>query len=155
MGKQRFEQLSNLLEPSTTVVGIDEHTGLIINMNDKQCHVVGKGSVTIISDQKKPRIFTGGPFHISELGKICIAKEQPANYKSALPWMTKLQTDASPPIQPSKTVLDTCASREQARKTGNWALADLLRNQLQNMGWRVDDTKEGYKLMPYSAPCID
>ena len=152
MGEQRFEQLINLLEPSTTVVGIDEHTALIINVNDKQCNVVGKGSVTIIPDQKKRRIFTNGPFPISELGTLSIAKEQPANYKSALPWITKLQSNTSPLIEPSKTVLDTCASREQARKTGDWALADSLRNQLQDMGWQVDDTREGYKLIPYPLP---
>tara|TARA_Y100000590_G_scaffold136280_1_gene156022 strand:+ start:147 stop:1208 length:1062 start_codon:yes stop_codon:yes gene_type:complete len=151
MGAQRFKQLSNLLEVSTTVVGIDEHTALIINMKDKQCHVVGKGSVTIISHRKKPRIFTSGSFSISELGQLSIPKPRRANYKSALPWLTKLQTHTSLSSQPSKMVLDTCASREQARKTGNWALADLLRNQIQEMGWRVTDTEEGSKLIPYHS----
>ena len=152
MGAQRFEQLSNLLEVSTTVVGIDEHTALIINMKEKQCHVVGKGSVTIISHRKKPRIFTSESFSISELGQLFIPEPRRANYKSALPWLTKLQTHTSLSAKPSKTVLDTCASREQARKTGDWALADLLRDQIQEMGWRVDDTKEGSKLIPYRSP---
>ena len=150
MGEKRFLQLKSLLESSTTVVGIDEHTALIIDIGSRQCHVLGKGSVTIIHSEAKSKIFSGGYFSLSELGEPYIPKQGLVRYKSVLPWITKLQT--SLPVQPSKAVLDVCSSREEARKTGDWGLSDLLRNQLQYMGWRVDDTKEGAKLIPFRSP---
>ena len=148
MGEARFNKLKALLEPSTTIVGIDEHTALVIDLSANQCHVFGKGSVTVISKDEKPQVFIAGCFPVEELGALCFSGQPPVRYKSALTWMAKLQTQSSPPITPSKAVLDTCASREQARKTRNWVLADSLRNELHDMGWKVDDTKEGTTLIP-------
>ncbi|HLB47005.1 MAG TPA: hypothetical protein VJL59_08250, partial [Anaerolineales bacterium] len=48
MGEARFAELTALLPPDTTVVGINEHTGMIVDFGEEQCHVMGRGSVTLI-----------------------------------------------------------------------------------------------------------
>jgi cysteinyl-tRNA synthetase len=37
-------------------------------------------------------------------------------------------------------------ARQQARLCKDWAAADELRQQLEGLGWRVDDTPDGLKL---------
>lgn len=48
MGVSRFKQLRNLLPKNEKVAGIDEHTALIIDLNNKNQKIMGKGNVTIL-----------------------------------------------------------------------------------------------------------
>lgn len=45
VGKERFEKLLKLLPQSEKVIGIDETTGLIINLKTKEKTVLGKGEI--------------------------------------------------------------------------------------------------------------
>jgi hypothetical protein len=77
MGRYRFEALINLLPSDQVVIGIDEHTGLIIDFQDACTHVIGSGNVTILSEGSE-RIFpSGSTVNLSELG----------NYKLPAPWV--------------------------------------------------------------------
>ena len=46
----------------------------------------------------------------------------------------------------SKKVLELVNKREQARKDKDWDKADELRNEIQELGFKVDDTDEGTKI---------
>jgi cysteinyl-tRNA synthetase len=48
---------------------------------------------------------------------------------------------------PSK-VTELVKKREEARKTKDWNEADLLRNQILEMGWIIEDKPDGFKLKP-------
>jgi hypothetical protein len=48
MGKPRFLQLMKMLPAETTVIGIDEKTGLIMDLKRGECSILGAGSVTLI-----------------------------------------------------------------------------------------------------------
>jgi cyanophycinase-like exopeptidase len=48
MGAERFARLYALLPPGTVVLGIDEHTGFVIDAAAGECRVLGAGSVTIL-----------------------------------------------------------------------------------------------------------
>lgn len=52
MGLRRFEKLLGLLPKEEILVGIDEQTALVINLNSKKGLVLGKGKVTILKDRK-------------------------------------------------------------------------------------------------------
>jgi len=47
MGELRFRQLETLLPDDATIIGIDEHTACIIDLNAKQIDIQGIGNVTI------------------------------------------------------------------------------------------------------------
>ena len=48
MGRGRFDRLMDILPVGVSVLGIDEHTALIIDMELQECQVVGSGGVTIL-----------------------------------------------------------------------------------------------------------
>ncbi len=45
-----------------------------------------------------------------------------------------------------KEVLSLAEEREKARKAGDWAKSDILRNKIRSKGFLIEDTKEGYKI---------
>ena len=60
MGQERFAALVDMLPPDLTVLGIDEKTGLILDLVEGVCKVAGSGGVTLIHT---------GHTHESQLGK--------------------------------------------------------------------------------------
>lgn len=50
MGEERFARLRELLPPGATILGIDEHTSCIIDVNKNTLAVRGQGQLTIIRD---------------------------------------------------------------------------------------------------------
>ncbi len=47
LGEARLELFESMLDSDTYVLGIDEHTGLVINLDAEEAKVVGNGRVTI------------------------------------------------------------------------------------------------------------
>ncbi len=48
MGQSRFAELMQLLPPDVAVIGIDEKTALVLELQSGECHVQGAGGITII-----------------------------------------------------------------------------------------------------------
>ena len=68
IGIERFNQWCNQLPPGQTTVGLDEHTGIIIDFAAGKCTVSGVSSVTLLR-ACNPEIFpAGAEFPISEMG---------------------------------------------------------------------------------------
>jgi cysteinyl-tRNA synthetase len=56
----------------------------------------------------------------------------------------------APPLEedkPSADVLALADQREQARANKKWSESDRLRDQISALGWIVQDTKDGQKLV--------
>jgi cysteinyl-tRNA synthetase len=45
-------------------------------------------------------------------------------------------------------VMNLIKEREEARKDKDWAKADSIRDQIQKLGWTIEDKPNGYKLKP-------
>jgi len=61
---------------------------------------------------------------------------------------------------PSADVLALAEQRLQARASKNWSESDRLRDQIAALGWTVQDTKDGQKLvkalnLPESHSIVD
>jgi hypothetical protein len=147
MGQQRFEQLLALLPPKQTVVGIDEHTALILNLAEQKCEVMGKGTVTLLTEGKTRTFASEQSFTITELGEFEIPKPQTL-IPSAV-WQDILATQQAvqnTPSRPSTDVIDLVQKREAARSRKDWQASDRLRDQLADLGWQVQDTPDGPQL---------
>ena len=46
-----------------------------------------------------------------------------------------------------KKIKDLLVSRQESRNNKDWKMSDLLRDKLESMGWSVDDTASGQKLL--------
>jgi len=53
MGKERFEKLLKILPGPTTILGIDEQTACIFDLNKKEIKLMGNGGITIQKNSEK------------------------------------------------------------------------------------------------------
>ena len=143
MGKTRFRLLLEMLPGDVTVIGIDEQTGLLVDLVNEVCQVVGTGGITLTIRGKDRRFETGMAFAITELGDFHFpepAKGLPQDvWEQAI--LRKQSQEMSTP--PPDTVIALVKQREAARQSKNWMLADDLRDQILGIGWQVLDTNDG------------
>lgn len=142
MGMERFSQWCDMLPSDHTLVGLDEHTGLIIDFEKGECTISGVSSVSLVRECN-PVIFAAGKiFPLSELGEFKIPEPPGQGISSAA---RDLIANA---VHPDNESLSTEAqalvdARQDARTAKNWAESDRLRDELAERGWTVKDTPAG------------
>lgn len=67
MGERRLSQLEGELDDGTWVLGVDEHTALVIDIDADTAEVTGKGVVTIRVDGTSEEIPSGETFSLGRL----------------------------------------------------------------------------------------
>ena len=146
VGRERFDIWCNSLPPQNTTVGLDEHTGLIVDFETRQCEVSGVSSVSLVHDCEAKIFPAGAKFPVTALG-------MPGNVEpfeegiSAKAWDLVNNAPEIEDEQPSAEVLELVERRQQARAGKQWAESDRLREQISALGWTVQDTKDGQKLI--------
>lgn len=155
MGQDRYAQLVEMLDEPYTLLGIDEHTSVVLDFGEQCCYVLGKGEIRIFRDDNERIFSTGESFPLAEMG----AWRVPALGEGIDPdvWQQALtaeeekvrerETAVSTPT-PTDEAIDLMHQRTAARAAKDWATADKLRDQLAEMGWQVQDTAEGPELVP-------
>jgi hypothetical protein len=145
MGGDRFKRLATMLPPGTTIVGIDEHTALVLDLGNGGCRVMGKSVVSVQCGEEERRFEHGHSFPLSELGPF----HQPLGPVRLPAEVEMLARAAQPPIPPEvapgppSEVVVLAKERDEARAHHDWAAADALRDQIAALGWRVVDTQDG------------
>jgi hypothetical protein len=153
LGQVRFTHLSEMLPVDQTVMGLDEKTGLLIDLNSASCQIIGLGGVTIQHSGHEVHYLNGQSFPLNSLGTfinpadgaglpvdifqkaLSIAREKSGKDINYLPQSTQ-------PIPP-KDIMILVERRQIARANKEWVIADLLRNELYTLGWKVEDTDNG------------
>ena len=147
VGSDRFMQWYDLLPANQTIVGLDEHTSLIIDLKAGKCTVSGTNSVTL-TRKGNPEIFhAGSVFPVDKLGKIKYPRTMDEGILSAA-WemassIEQVQDSNEVPEEIQKLIND----RLDARQRKDWAAADIIRQQIAALGWSVLDTPEGQKVV--------
>lgn len=142
VGMERFEQWRGLLPSGHTVIGLDEHTGLIMDFEKGECAVSGVGSVSLARERGLKIFPSGESFAMSGLGNATLPKFDAGISSVALEMLRSaqsLQKDETPDAD----VLSLVEQRQSARASKNWAESDRLRDQIAARGWTVKDTPEG------------
>ena len=146
VGRERFDIWCNSLPPENVTVGLDEHTGLIVDFETGQCEVSGVSSVSLLRDCEARIFAAGATFPLSALG-LPAGIEPFEDGISARAWELVNNAPEIENEQPSAEVLALLEQREKARTARQWAEADRLREQISALGWTVQDTKDGQKLV--------
>jgi len=151
IGLERFDHFRSLLAPGHTLIGLDEHTGLIWNLASGECIVSGVGAVTVLQDEQEKVYPNGSKFDIRFLGDCCTWPEATDDI-SAEVWdlLLSAREDEVVDEKPSVEILALAEERQQARRDKNWAESDRLRDEIASRGWTVQDTPEGQKITPNS-----
>ncbi len=139
MGRERMERLLAMLPPDETVVAIDEHTSLVIDLTEGQCRVMGIGTVSVIrSCQTLLTVAAGQTFPLEILGQLKVPPEEEMPLPEA-GWPSPQTT-----FEANRTTVERLLRlRAEARKRRDWATADTLRQRLLEIGVEVRDTPEG------------
>ncbi|MGD8402629.1 MAG: hypothetical protein PVJ21_03140 [Anaerolineales bacterium] len=146
VGLDRFNQWCDEVPIENTTLGLDEHTGIIIDFKTKECHVHGVSSVSLVRECDPEIYATGATFPLSELGDVKL----PQPVEDGIPdevW--EMVTDANQPKDedPPEEVQALVEERRKARNEKNWGESDRLRDEIAELGWQVQDTPEGQKLV--------
>jgi len=150
MGQTRLAELLTLLPSGIPVIGIDEHTALMIDFRTARCEVLGVGGVNLIQAGQEQYFAAGQSFPLAALGSF-----QLPQLSSDIPsviWEAVLaaQTGGQPaarPVAPAE-VLVLVEERQAARTRRDWAVADELRERIVTIGWSVLDTPDGPRMEP-------
>jgi hypothetical protein len=152
MGRPRFAQLLDRLPDAVTIVGIDEHTALVLDLNTQTCQVAGRGGVTLLRNGAERRFDsdTHSSFPIAELGSFCIPEESADIPADVWDWVrtAAAQEEQAAVPTPTPEVLDLMKKRQLARAHHDWHRADAIRDQISYLGWNIRDTPSGSELIP-------
>lgn len=147
MGQERFARLVAQLPADTTVVGIDEHTALALDLGAASCQVLGRGGVSVWHAGAERRYEAGQSGRLTEWGPFRVPAPG-----TGVPPAVWLRAQAIPPpdtpTEPPPEVLTLVQRREAARAARDWATADALRAEIAAQGWQVQDTPAGPALVP-------
>jgi cyanophycinase-like exopeptidase len=123
IGERRFLQLVEMLSPSSSILGVDEHTSVLIDSTTRVMHVLGKGGAylndrRVVADQ--------------ELGT---PSTRPAS--SRFPLASEEQSES--PDGDSELIDLLVELRSEARNRGNFEESDRIRDALAAADVEVHD----------------
>ncbi|MFN8385194.1 MAG: hypothetical protein U0X92_02090 [Anaerolineales bacterium] len=146
IGMDRFAEWCDLVPVENQTIGLDEHTGLIVDIESGQCEVSGVSSVSIVRECDPEMYPAGSKFKLSELGDVKIPspleKDIPPHVWEMVVNATRFEED-----KPSDELIALAEERLAARANKNWAESDRLRDRISELGWTVQDAKDSYKLV--------
>lgn len=156
VGTERYNRLVEMLDPSITILGIDENTAVTISPESGECQVLGVGGAVVIRDGQTQYFKRRERFPASLLGPWRLPQPDegipPEIWQAAQAAQAErvAATQAAEAVDPAVMAQAEAlaAQREAARLNRDWATADQLRDQIIDLGLRVQDTPDGPVLEP-------
>jgi cyanophycinase-like exopeptidase len=146
MGQARFEQLLAMLPVEAVVLGLDEHTALLLDLQAQQARVIGHGAVHIWRNQVETTCPSEMTFPLSWLGEVQIPQLSELGIRAEV--LLRVQNEgsndpAAASQLPPEDVSVLLTLRLAARAAKNWPESDRLRQEIAAKGWTVQDTVQG------------
>jgi hypothetical protein len=145
IGMDRFAEWCKLVPHENITLGLDEHTGIIMDFETGMCEISGVSSVSLVSDCDPVMHPAGVKFPLSEVGDIKVPDPLDKNIPAHV-WDMVLNAPLLEKEVPPDSVIALAEERLGARSGKNWAESDRLRDEISALGWIVQDSKDGYKL---------
>ncbi len=146
VGAERFKEWFSLLPSEHPVIGLDEHTGLILDLEQGIGSVSGVGSVWLVRRQDVQQYPSGSTFSLNDLGTMRFPSPDEGLSSSAWILVQEALAQAAqegPHPEPDEEVKALLEMRARARATRDWAESDRLRAEIRSRGWNVVDTPSG------------
>ncbi len=145
VGMERFEQWRVMTPPENIIVGLDEHSGIIMDCENNICNVHGVSSVSVLKRDSAEMHSSGSSFSLSELGDCTPPSPIQKGIRPEI-WQMVLDAQNIEEEKPSAEVLELLDQRKQARARKDFPESDRLRDAILALGWKVIDTKDGQQL---------
>lgn len=148
MGRERFARLLAMLPVDVTVVGIDEHTALVIDLAARELRVLGRGCITLVSRGSETRCAGPEAIELGELGDRRLPEPAAGIPEDVWARAADPPPEPSSPREPPAEVWALVKQRQEARTRRDWAASDALRQEIAALGWQVNDTPAGPEVLP-------
>jgi hypothetical protein len=147
VGIERFDQWMKLLPLENILIGLDEHSGIVMDFEKGVCNVHGVSSVSVLRNAGMEIYPAGASFSLKELGDFSLSDPvrkgiRPEVWEMVLN-ASKVDDSAAPPDEALKLL----ELRKEARARKDFAESDRLRDRISEMGWTIQDGREGQKLV--------
>ena len=148
LGERRLLMLEPELEDEVFILGIDEHTGVIIDLDTEIAEVVGKGAITLRKDAKSVRIEAGEVVPLAKLrngpfGEVDVATPARLTPSAISPDQAASATDASiPSLASDASRLETAFENALSNRDADGAVAAILDLDSAIISWS-NDTLQG------------
>ncbi len=140
MGQERMRVLEAMLPPSATLLGIDEHTAVVLDWAAGEARVMGRSGVVVRRGGEERRFARGEAFPLAVLGEVRLpALEEGLPAEVVEEVLTAERAEESLPPDVAARVEE----REAARRARDWARADAIRDELARQGYIVEDAPQG------------
>jgi hypothetical protein len=147
MGKFRMDILENKLPSAIVILGIDEHTAVTLDFNQKQCHVTGAGSAFLRNKNREMSFPPESSFNMRLLetfdnGALSPEKAKPVEEKmdfsrpEPFTWPGEAPKHGEVPLSFINWLV---LFRSRLRDERKWDLADEIREKLDEFGILLDD----------------
>ncbi len=165
LGERRLRALEEQMDAATYVLGIDEHTALMLDIDQDLAMVHGRGSVTIRERDRSEAHPAGAVLPLAELRRS-VATAPPAarlptsesaahiaeaasQYEATglarrlleVEQGLNAEQERSKLVEPMLRVL--LDLRQGARASGDYAAADAIRDRLSDLGIELTDSADG------------
>ncbi len=152
IGAARFAQLVKHLPSGLKVVGIDELTALLLDLDAQTCQVMGSGKVHLLCAGEECTYGKGESFPLDHLGPLKMP--DPLDSIPEPVWQKVAEVRAEARARARDKIAEIvpervqflAAQRLQAREQKEWARADALRAEIAALGWNIKDTPGGVLL---------
>lgn len=145
VGIERFAEWCSLVPAENEVIGLDEHTGLIMDFESGTCQVSGVGSVSLFRGGDIEMYASGSTISLQQLGPFRMPEPLEENIPADV-WEMCLDA-LSAEVEPPDEVVELVRRRAAARADKNWSESDKLREEIGAHGWTVQDSKDGSRLV--------
>lgn len=148
MGEARKLQLVALLDPTTVLLGIDEHTACTFDFKEQLCRVEGAGGVTIIAGGSETVFEAGTTFPLAELAAQA---GQHAKPKIEAPDDVQSGDNSPRPVLP-RYLAELAAALETEPEAGaHPELIDWIHEATHQLAreWRQTDSLAGQDVAPF------
>jgi len=113
IGIERFNQWRKLLPADNILVGLDEHSGIIVDFENAACEVSGVSSVSVLKQNSMEMYPAGAKFLLNEFGKLT----QPESIEQGIrPDAWEAVTKAANAVEDEETPPDEALEWLQQRK---------------------------------------
>ena len=156
LGERRLAALEEKLPSDVFVLGIDEHTAMLVDIDEGKAFVHGRGDVTIRSRGESDVIASGETFDLSRLTRPearategtarldSIDADDSASLARRLLALEDRSASLDQRARLAEPLVESLlALRQQARETGDFATADDIRKRLIHLGVEVTDEADG------------
>jgi len=146
IGMERFDEWCGLVPGENVTLGLDEHTGIIMDFVTGMCEISGVSSVSLVSNCDPVMHPAGRKFPLSEIGELKIPEPLGKGIPASV-WEMVVNTPPLDEDKPSDEVIRLAEKRLSARSKKDWIESDRLRDEISALGWNIQDTNDGYGLV--------